>query len=108
MMEDMYLVHVTLRPRDAGHSPPPDYRGLIWSLVAPDDHVEHVVVHDDLLPELVIGLYVMADRLDVAEARAGRVCHRAITALPQLQGWSISRVEAPLIVPPHEWLHLPP
>jgi hypothetical protein len=108
MMKDMYLVHATLRPHDAGHSPPPNCRGLIWSLIVPDDHVEHVAVHDDMPPELVIGLYVMAHRLEGAEARASQVCRRVIEKLPQLHDWRITQVRAPLMIPPHEWPNSPP
>ena len=107
MMVDMYLVHVTLRPRDGGRSRPPDCLRLIWSQVVPDDHIEHVVVHHDAYLGLVIGLYVMADRLDTAKTRAERVCRRAIESLAPPQGWDIALVAAPSIVPLPEWPQYP-
>lgn len=95
----MYLVHLHLRP--TGSSPSrvlPDRIGTRFRAAArAEDGVEHVVVHGDARPYPVLGVYVVADRLEDAEANAARVWERAVQASPELGGWGLAEARTPLI-----------
>lgn len=100
----MYLVHLHLRP--TGSSPfrvLPDRIGTGFRAAASAaDGVEHVVVHGDARPYPVLGVYVVADCLEDAEANAARVWERALRASPELGGWGLVEARAPLIAPFYE------
>ncbi|CAG6391902.1 hypothetical protein NMG29_30780 [Streptomyces cocklensis] len=95
----MYLVHLHLRP--TGGSPLivlPDRIGSgLRAAARAEDGVEHVVVHSDARPYPVLGVYVVADRLEEAEANAARVWERARTSFPEFSGWTVVEVRTPPI-----------
>lgn len=97
----MYLVHAALRPGQ-GSRLPPDLAAHIRSLARPHEAVEHVSVHPDAKPDPVIGIYLLTERMAEAEENARALCGRAVAALAALQGWSVLRVEVPLITPFYE------
>jgi hypothetical protein len=100
----MYLVHLHLRP--TGSSPPRVLPGRIASglraAARAEDGVEHVAVHEDARPYPVLGVYVVADRLEEAEASATRVWDRALASCPDLGGWALAEARTPLIAPFYE------
>ncbi|MEU9075899.1 hypothetical protein ACFYUY_19445 [Kitasatospora sp. NPDC004745] len=100
----MYLVHAVLRPVSPGLALPSDARELLRGEVWPEDRIEHLVVHPHPGADPVLGVYLLADRLEDAEARTDRFCHRALTALPQFAGWRAARGAAPLLAPFYERL----
>lgn len=92
----MYLVHVGL------HAPaliPSDLTALVRGHIRPEDGVEHVSVHPHALPRPVIGVYLCAPALAVAEEQARLVCERVLARCPRLAGWSLAAAEAPLLAP---------
>jgi hypothetical protein len=95
----MYLVHLRLRRTDA--SPvcalPEQIGAGVRAAARVEDCVEHVVVHGDARADLVLGVYVVADRIEDAEASAARVCRRALTSRPSLGGWVLIETRTPLI-----------
>jgi hypothetical protein len=95
----MYLVHLHLRPTDdSPFRALPDRIGTgLRAAARAEDGVEHVVVHGDARPYPVLGVYVVADRLEDAEANAARVWERALTAYPELGRWGMVEARTPLI-----------
>jgi hypothetical protein len=97
--EGMYLVHLHLRP--AGTSPVrdlPDRIDAVFRAAArAEDGVEHVVVHGEARPYPVLGAYLIADRLEDAEASAARVWERARASFPGLADWAVVEARVPLI-----------
>ncbi|MFJ4340883.1 hypothetical protein [Streptomyces sp. NPDC088915] len=77
----MYLIHVRLR-RPVDGEPAPEAAREILATVAPDDGVEHVTVHHVSGREAVVGLFVRAESLAVAEEAAAAVCSRALSLRP--------------------------
>ncbi|MEW2517105.1 hypothetical protein [Actinacidiphila alni] len=102
----MYLVHLHLRRADG--SPPARLTALIGAGVRgaarAGDGVEHVAVHADALPHPVLGVYVVADRVEEAEAGAARAWRRALAAHPELTGWVLVEARTPLDVSFYERL----
>lgn len=99
----MYLVHARL------HGPPcvslpSETRSLVRARVSGEDGIEHVAVHPHALPHPVIGLYVRAESLAVAEAQATRVCRRLLRDCAEFAGWSLLVAQAPLVAPFYESL----
>ncbi|MBB2914325.1 hypothetical protein FHS43_005637 [Streptosporangium becharense] len=95
----MYLVHVTLRAPTPGHRPPPGLAALIRSLSGPADRIEHVCFHPAASPGPVVGVYLIADCLPAAEEGAVALCLRAVSTLPQMRGWTMTRAGVPLLAP---------
>ncbi|GAA3071784.1 hypothetical protein GCM10017562_43960 [Streptomyces roseofulvus] len=95
----MYLIHASLRALGGASTLPPDTRALVLGQVLPGERVEHVAVHADALPHPVIGLYLLSERLQDAEATARAVCLRALLNCPELSGWTLLRAQAPLLAP---------
>ncbi len=100
----MYLVHLRLRRADG--SPPcalPDAMGA-WLRAAAraEDHVEHVVVHGDARPHPVLGVYVIADRIEEAEENAARAWERAQVLHPAFRGWALIEARTPFIASLYE------
>lgn len=99
----MYLVHASLRtPPHAAL--PADIGTWTWAQIAAGDGVEHIVVHADAQPYPVLGLYVLADRLERAEAVAAQVCRGVLRARAELAGWEIVDIRAPMVAPFYESL----
>ena len=100
----MYLVHLRLRRADG--SPPgalPDGMGAgLRASARAEDGVEHVVVHADARPHPLLGVYVIADRIEEAEANAARVWERARAARPEFGAWALIEARTPLIAPFYE------
>ena len=99
----MYLIHVHLRP-DAESGLPDQTGAWVRAAALPEDQVEHVSVHSGAEPYPVVGLHLLADRLEDAEARAEQVCARALAAHRELRGWSLTEAQAPLVGPFYEGL----
>ncbi|MFE5584404.1 hypothetical protein [Kitasatospora sp. NPDC056531] len=78
--------------------------GLVRSIAMPHEEIEHISVHHGSTPDPVLGVFLIADRLESAEAVVARLCRRAIDTLPALRGWSVARVGAPLVAPFYERL----
>jgi hypothetical protein len=105
-VDGMYLVHLHLRRADG--SPPtslpgptgPAVRAAAW----PADGVEHVAVHDDARPHPVLGVFLVADRLEDAEAGARRAWEHARDRHPWLREWTLVQAAVPLIAPLYEGL----
>ncbi|MER7756937.1 hypothetical protein [Kitasatospora sp. NPDC097643] len=100
----MHLVHAALRPPFAGAELPPGVPEFIRTTADPREPVEHVSVHRRADSTTVLGLFLVADRLADAERRAAEACRRAVATMPALDGWTVTRAEAPLIAPVHERL----
>lgn len=92
----MYLVHVQLRHRE-GASLPPQAPSWIFDAARRADSVEHVVVHRPASATPVLGVYLIADRLEDAEQRAADLCRGVLYALPELRGWGVAAAQAPLL-----------
>ncbi|GHG73609.1 hypothetical protein [Streptomyces griseocarneus] len=92
----MYLVHVALRGR-SGAELPADARDVVLAHALPQDGVEHVVIHPHAVPCPVVGVYLLADRLETAEFRAERVCRRALASPSALDGWELVNAQVPLM-----------
>jgi hypothetical protein len=99
-----YLNHAARRPPYASAELPPNPDVLLRSLAAPAEPVEHVSVHPDAAPDPVVGVFVLADRLEDAERRAATLCRRAVDTTAELRGWTYRRVGAPPVVPFYERL----
>lgn len=95
----MYLVHLRLCRADG--SPPcalPDGMGAgLRAAARAEDGVEHVAVHGDARPHPLLGVYVIADRIEEAEANAARAWERARAAHPAFDGWALIEARTPLI-----------
>ncbi|KPI14732.1 hypothetical protein [Streptomyces sp. NPDC086989] len=104
----MYLVHAGLRAPAAGGLLPPRIGELLLSLAGSRDAVEHVTPHPYAQPDPVLGVFVLAENLDEAEQRTESLCRRALDTLPELGGWSLTRVGVPLIAPYFERALLSP
>ncbi|MFI7316908.1 hypothetical protein [Streptomyces venezuelae] len=75
----MYLVHVRLDgPADVPL--PTGTRAAVTSCAEPEDGLEHVSVDPDGLGGPVVGLFLTAPSLAVAERRAAALCSRSLAA----------------------------
>ncbi|MFI9269959.1 hypothetical protein ACIGXM_04485 [Kitasatospora sp. NPDC052896] len=99
----MYLVHACLRG-PSGAELPTDAAALVRSCAHATDQLEHVVAHPRARPHPVLGLFVVADGLGQAEARAWAVCRRALAERAALAGWELVEAQVPLIAPLFERL----
>ncbi|MFJ4851108.1 MULTISPECIES: hypothetical protein [unclassified Streptomyces] len=103
----MYLVHARLRaPQQAVL--PADMAAWMRAHTQTRDRVEHIVAHPAAQPYPVLGLYLLADRLEHAEVRAAEVCRRVLRARAELAGWDLVDARAPMIAPFYEVLLAPP
>jgi hypothetical protein len=95
----MYLVHLHLRPTDSSplRALPERIGTGLRAAARAEDGVEHVVVHGDARPYPVLGVFVVADRLEDAEANAARVWERALSSYSELGGWGLVEAGTPLI-----------
>jgi hypothetical protein len=100
----MYLVHAELRAPSPGGELPPDAARLLLAAALPAERIEHVVVHGRGGPAPVLGVYVLADRLEAAEAAVAALLRRAPDTVPGLHGWTSARVAAPLVAAYYERL----
>ncbi|MFJ4776421.1 hypothetical protein [Streptomyces sp. NPDC088762] len=98
----MYLIHASLKALGGAAVLPPDTRALVLGQAPPEERVEHVSVHEHVLPHPVLGLYLLSDRLLEAEAAARKVCLRALLNCPELSGWTLLEAQAPLLAPAFE------
>ncbi|KIF72777.1 hypothetical protein QR77_41645 [Streptomyces sp. 150FB] len=89
----MYLVHLTLAPSGDAH-PPAEIKQALHD--AAPDVVDHVTVHTQTRPHLVVSLFLRAASLDEAEAAAKRIWQHATTRCSPLAAWSLRRAEVPL------------
>ncbi|MET9803748.1 hypothetical protein [Streptomyces sp. NPDC006368] len=92
----MYLVHAHLE-LPFGRELPYDVRNLLKSALRPDDEVEHLAVHPRSPSWLTLGCYLLAHRLEEAEARTARVCRRLVDEVPALGGARLLDVGVPLL-----------
>jgi hypothetical protein len=102
----MYLVHLHLCRAD-GSPPtalPEPIGGAVRAAGQGRDGVEHVAVHRDAHPHPVLGVFVIADTLEDAEARARRAWQYAHARHPWLRPWALVQAAAPLIEPALEGL----
>ncbi|MEU5092816.1 hypothetical protein [Streptomyces sp. NPDC021356] len=91
----MYLVQLTLAP--AGDARPPAEAELKQALhAAAPNIVEHVSVHTQTRPHLVVSLFLRAASLNEAEAAAKRIWQHAAASCTPLAAWSLRRAEVPL------------
>ncbi|MGW0771828.1 hypothetical protein [Streptomyces sp. NPDC002676] len=104
----MYLIHIRLRADSKSSILPVDIGDLVRAAARPEEHVEHVVTHPRAQPHQVLGVYLLAERLEDAEARATALCRRALESVSALRGWELVGAEAPLVAPFYERLRLLP
>ncbi|AUG77695.1 hypothetical protein CFP65_2882 [Kitasatospora sp. MMS16-BH015] len=99
----MYLVHMVLVAASTREMP--DRLGeLISSAARPEDRLEHLSVHLSAPGRLVVGAYLLAERLEEAERRAVALCDRALSTVPELRGWRLVDAGVPLLAPFYEGL----
>ncbi|MEV7024828.1 hypothetical protein [Kitasatospora sp. NPDC093558] len=99
----MYLVHVSLH-RAPGAELPEETADWVRAAARPDERVEHVVAHPRAVPAPVVGIFLLADRLEDAEALALLVYRRAMAQRPGLAGWLPLHARVPLLAPYYERL----
>ncbi|MFE3206335.1 hypothetical protein [Embleya sp. NPDC059237] len=92
----MYLLHARLRVPN-GCELPPEASRFVLSSALPEDGLEHVSVHAHAPGGPVLGLFLIAPDLGVAEAAGRRVCERALAADGPLAGFVLAGVAAGLV-----------
>ncbi|WP_344438520.1 hypothetical protein [Kitasatospora nipponensis] len=95
----MYLVHLRLMVPPDATVPLERVRQLIRVSALPYERVEHVAAHQHAPGRLVVGVYLLADRLEEAEVRAAGLCVRVLAAAPELDCWRLESASVPLVVP---------
>ncbi|MGA5495200.1 hypothetical protein ACPCSP_12625 [Streptomyces cinereoruber] len=100
----MQLIHAALRPLGPDAVLPPHLSELILSAARADERVEHVVTHVHARPHPVIGVFLLADTLSEAEARAEALCRRVLKTQASLAGWELVSATVPLVAPFYERL----
>ncbi|MFF2195026.1 hypothetical protein [Streptomyces sp. NPDC058157] len=98
----MYLVHIALAASGEDAVFPAHAAELIGSAALPEERVEHVAVHRRPSGKPVIGIYILAEWLEVAESRAEGVCRRALGAFPELGDWRVLSAGVPLAAPVYD------
>ncbi|MFJ8011882.1 hypothetical protein [Streptomyces sp. NPDC096339] len=99
----MYLVHIHLQPPSDGISLPPGTPELVTVAAPEEAGLELAVLHADVEPHPVLGLYVRAPSLEAAEGRACEIWQRSFQAHPVLRRWSLIKAEVPLLLPDSAW-----
>ncbi|GAA2450853.1 hypothetical protein [Streptomyces macrosporus] len=94
----MYLIHVRLRP-PVGAELPHDAADQVRGCAVAHERIEHVSDHRHAAGGPVLGIYLIADDLFQAEARAGSICRRALARCPDFRGWELAGVQAPFVAP---------
>ncbi|MGW0703987.1 hypothetical protein ACWD0A_32760 [Streptomyces sp. NPDC002867] len=89
----MYLVQLTLA--SPGDAPLPAELKQVLQATAPDV-LEHVGIHFQAQPHLVISLFLRAASLNEAETTAEQIWERATASCSQLAEWPLLRAEVPL------------
>ncbi|MCX5206317.1 hypothetical protein OG897_33540 [Streptomyces sp. NBC_00237] len=99
-MDPMYLVHARLRAPD-GAELSAERVPLFMCCGRDGEGLEHVSVHSDAVGGPVVGLYLTAPSLAVAEHSALAVCRRALSAHTELAGFAVVACGAVLV--PQYW-----
>ncbi|MFE0701553.1 hypothetical protein [Streptomyces sp. NPDC058872] len=98
----MYLVHVHMR-RPAGASVPEEIGSWVADAAVPGG-VEHVAVHTAACGHPVLGVFLLAGRLEEAEEAALTACRRMLDRRPELAGWRVVEGHVPLLAPVYDAL----
>lgn len=96
---NLFLVHISLRPRQPAAQMPPSAAESIARTCAGRDGFEHASVHPGALPHPVVGFYVTAGSLKEAEAAAISLWGHASSSVAELAAWEPARAEVPLFRP---------
>ncbi|MFD7555952.1 hypothetical protein [Streptomyces sp. NPDC059385] len=96
----MYLVHVRLLAPDHT-SLPADAAELFLGCALDGEGLEHVTAHADAEGGPVVGFYLTAPSLALAERAASAVCRRALLAHPSLADVDLVSAGAALV--PQHW-----
>ncbi|MFH8837193.1 hypothetical protein [Streptomyces sp. NPDC017868] len=96
----MYLVHARLRGSD-GATLSAETVPLFMCCSRDGEGLEHASVHSDADGSPVVGLYLTAPSLSVAELSAFAICRRALSAHPELKGFTVVSCGAVLV--PQYW-----
>ncbi|MFI1967903.1 hypothetical protein BLA24_22150 [Streptomyces cinnamoneus] len=70
---------------------------MVRSHALPRERVEHVAVHAHAEPHPVLGVYLLAERLEQAELHAAQACRRTIAHRPELAEWELATAQVPLL-----------
>ncbi|MFC8273112.1 hypothetical protein ACFUJR_11375 [Streptomyces sp. NPDC057271] len=73
--------------------------------VAVPGDVEHVAVHAAAHVHLVLGVFLLAGRLEEAEEVALTACRRMLDRRPELAGWTVVEGHVPLLAPVYDALN---
>ncbi|GAA4997844.1 hypothetical protein GCM10023205_84370 [Yinghuangia aomiensis] len=92
----MYLLHAQLHDV-IGCGLPNGATQLLLREALPQDGLEHVSVHAHPHGVLVLGLFLKASALAVAEAAAHRLCAKAVAAGGPLDGFVVIDIKAGLV-----------
>jgi hypothetical protein len=92
----MYLVHARLRAPDHT-SLPPDTAQLFLECAHDGEGLEHVSAHGEAAGGPVVGFYLTAPSLALAQQAASAVCHRALRTCPSLAGLAVVSFSAALV-----------
>ncbi|MEU2505747.1 hypothetical protein ABZ621_13630 [Streptomyces sp. NPDC007863] len=68
-------------------------------------HVEHVTIHHATLGDPVLGIFLLADRLEEAEHVASAACSRMLADKTELAGWTLIEAYVPLLAPVYDAAH---
>jgi hypothetical protein len=96
----MYLVHARLHSPD-GAALPERVAQLLTDCAFESEGLEHVTVHLDDGAGPVLGLFLTASGLDLAESNARALCCRAVELCPQLRAFTVADCGVPLV--PGHW-----
>jgi hypothetical protein len=96
----VYLVHLHLRPLRRDARLPASTAAVIEKCAAAADGVLHVSIHPEPPARPVVGIYLRAPSLQVAEATAAQLWRQAGALSRTLDAWTLARAEAPLLPEP--------
>jgi hypothetical protein len=99
----MYLVHARLTSNRPGSLP---VEVGAWLRADPQgyERLEHVAIHRRAGADRTLGLYLLADTLEQAESVAATLVRGTLARRPELDGWELAAVGAPLVTPFYELL----
>ncbi|WP_405774615.1 hypothetical protein [Streptomyces sp. NBC_00859] len=87
-----------MAPHPEGAPFPASVAGLLAGNEPADEYrIEHISLHPHAQPGPVVGLFIQAASLAVAEAGAARAWQRATAAQPALAQWRMVSAEVPLM-----------